>query len=199
MRDANDFDAFYTTSSRRVLGQLFAMTGDLGEAEDAVQEAYARAWQSWSRVGALADPEAWVRTVAYRVWISAWRKARNRLSAHRRDAPAVSEAAAEAVPDRLAVVAALRRIPPPQRQVIVLHYLVGLGVEEVARQAGISPGTVKSRLSRGRKALAPHVAEFSGRGRPDPDSGPQRPRSAPVAAPADPSPRLFGRMEDRHV
>jgi RNA polymerase sigma-70 factor, ECF subfamily len=41
-----------------------------------------------------------------------------------------------------------------QRQVIVLHYLVGFPVEEIARQLRLPSGTVKSRLARGRKALA---------------------------------------------
>jgi DNA-directed RNA polymerase specialized sigma24 family protein len=44
VRDAREFDAFYVASSRRVLGQLYAMIGDRAEAEDAVSEAYLRAW-----------------------------------------------------------------------------------------------------------------------------------------------------------
>jgi RNA polymerase sigma-70 factor (ECF subfamily) len=46
------------------------MIGDFAEAEDAVQEAYARAWQRWGRVSGYADPTAWVRTVAHRVAVS---------------------------------------------------------------------------------------------------------------------------------
>ena len=84
MQKADDFDAFYATTSRRLVGQVFAMTGDMSEAEDAVQEAYVRAWQRWPRISTYQDPEAWLRTVAYRISMSAWRKAKNRLTAHRR-------------------------------------------------------------------------------------------------------------------
>jgi RNA polymerase sigma-70 factor (ECF subfamily) len=84
MRDPENFDAFYSGSVRRVIGQLYALTGSRAEAEDCVQEAYARAWQRWDKVSDYGDPEAWVRTVAYRISISTWRKAANMRAAHRR-------------------------------------------------------------------------------------------------------------------
>ena len=55
------FEAFYAGSYQRLLGQLFAVTGDLAEAENALQEAYARAFVRWPRVGGYDRPEAWVR------------------------------------------------------------------------------------------------------------------------------------------
>ncbi|WP_458270772.1 SigE family RNA polymerase sigma factor [Streptacidiphilus sp. PAMC 29251] len=151
------FDGFYAATYRRTVGQVFAMTGSLAEAEDCVQEAYARAWQRWQRVCGYADPQAWVRTVAYRISVSSWRKAVNRLTAHRRSRP--DPELPGLGPDHLALVAALRQISPEQRQAIVLHHLVGLSVEEVAEQTGAPAGTVKARLARGRKALAPHLSE----------------------------------------
>lgn len=133
------------------------MTGHLAEAEDAVQEAYARVWQRWHSYGGLENPEAWVRVVAYRIAVSAWRKSVNRLVAQRR---ATSGGHAPALgPEHVALVEALRRIPPDQRRVIVLHHLVGLSVDEVAAEIGISAGTVKSRLARGRAALALGLSE----------------------------------------
>jgi len=62
-------------------------------------------------------------------------------------------------PDYVAIIAALRKIPPRQRQAIVLHHLVGLSVEEIARETGAAAGTVKARLSRGRQAMAPYLAD----------------------------------------
>ncbi len=153
------FDEFYAASFRRLVGQVYAMTGSLAEAEDAVQEAYARAWQRWNKVRDYDAPEAWIRTVAYRIWVSAGRKARNRLVAHRRDS--VEREVPGLNPDHLALVAALRRISEEQRRVIVLHYLVGLTVEEVSEETSAPTGTVKARLARGRKALAPYVSEFA--------------------------------------
>ena len=156
-----EFDAFYDTSFRRVVGQVYAMVGSLTEAEDAVQEAFARAWQNWPKVSGYGDMEAWVRGVAFRICVSAWRKTVNRFSAHRRQA---AESAGEPPgmgPDRLAVVVALQRIAPELRQVIVLHHLLDRTVEEIARETGTPSGTVKARLVRGRRELAPHLSEFA--------------------------------------
>ena len=60
-------------------------------------------------------------------------------------------------PDAVALIAALARLPGPQRTAVVLHHLVGLPVAEVAREIGVPEGTVKARLSRGRRALALHL------------------------------------------
>jgi RNA polymerase sigma-70 factor (sigma-E family) len=157
VRDAREFDAFYAASSRRVLGQLYAMTGDRSEAEDAVAEAYLRAWDRWSTVRDCASPEAWVRQVAYRTAVSSWRKAVNRLRAHRRDA--VASTGDGLTPDHVALVHALRQIAPEQRRVIVLHHLVGLSVDEIAAEVEAPAGTVKARLARGRRALAVHLMD----------------------------------------
>ncbi|MEZ0106826.1 RNA polymerase sigma-70 factor (ECF subfamily) [Catenulispora sp. EB89] len=158
-RSEADFEAFYSASSRRLLGHVYAMVGDLAEAEDALQEAYARAWQRWSRVADYEDPEAWVRTVAYRIAVSSWRRTVSRLRAHRRGARPEAEPGTS--PDRLALVAALREIPADQRRAIVLHHLVGLTVEEISAETATPTGTVKSRLARGRRTLAGHVSEYA--------------------------------------
>ena len=81
MEATRDFDEFYSSSAARVLHAVYAMTGDRAEAQDCVQEAYARAWQRWGTVRGYGDPEAWVRTVARRVAVSRWRKARNAVTA----------------------------------------------------------------------------------------------------------------------
>jgi RNA polymerase sigma-70 factor, ECF subfamily len=157
MRDPGSFDAFYTGSVRRLVGQLHAMTGSKAEAEDCVQEAYARAWQRWDKVSGYGDPEAWVRTVAYRVSVSAWRKSANMRAAHRKHG--VPDDSRGLSPDYVAIVAALRKVSAAQRQAIVLHHLVGLSVQEIAQETGAATGTVKARLSRGRQALAPLLDE----------------------------------------
>ena len=65
-----------------------------------------------------------------------------------------SEAYADLPEDRLALMAALRRLPAAQREAIALHHLADLPVAEVALTLGVPEGTVKARLSRGRAALA---------------------------------------------
>jgi RNA polymerase sigma-70 factor (sigma-E family) len=152
MRDAHEFDAFYAATGARLVAQIYAMIGNRAEAEDAVAEAYARAWQRWGVVSDYAEPVAWVRAVAYRIAVNAWRRALNRRAAHARlgDAASVAEPSADSV----ALVHALRDLPAAQRRAIVLHHMAGLSVQEVAQETGASPSAVKARLARGRRALA---------------------------------------------
>ncbi|HET9168516.1 MAG TPA: sigma-70 family RNA polymerase sigma factor [Actinospica sp.] len=153
-----DFDAFYTATYRKIVSHIFALTGSLPEAEDCVQEAYARAWQRWAKVSTeVESPEAWVRSVAARLAVSAWRKAVNRRRAHRRDQQPTETAGMN--PDAVAVISALRKISPDQRMALVLFHYAGLSVEEIAAETRMSASAVKARLARGRKALAPHLSE----------------------------------------
>jgi RNA polymerase sigma-70 factor (ECF subfamily) len=146
------FDVFYASSYRRLLGQLFAVTGDLAEAENVLQEAYARAFVRWSRVRGYDRPEAWVRRVAINLAAMADRSLRRRARALLRLGP--PPLVPELSPEAIDLHEALAALPLGQRQVIVLHHLVGLPVEEIARELRLAPGTVKSRLARGRAAMA---------------------------------------------
>jgi len=145
-------DSFAAASYHRLLGQLFAVTGDLAEAENVLQEAYVRAFARWSQVRAYDRPEAWVRRVALNLAAMAARRLRRRAAALLRVGP--PPAVPELSPEFLDLHNALRALPLGQRHVIVLHHLVGLPVEEVARELRVPTGTVKSRLARGRRALA---------------------------------------------
>jgi RNA polymerase sigma-70 factor (ECF subfamily) len=152
-----EFESFYTASFSRLVGQLALVTGDLHEAEDLVQEAFARASTRWARLRGYDIPEAWVRRVALRLAANTARQGRRRAAALLRVGPAPTTPAASA--DALAVDIALRTLPIRYRQVVVLHYLLGLPVEEVARELAIPAGTVKARLFRARRALAKKLAE----------------------------------------
>ncbi|MBB1247102.1 SigE family RNA polymerase sigma factor [Streptomyces durbertensis] len=159
MSSEAEFDAFYAATAKRLVATVYAMTGDLAEAEDAVQEAYARAWQRWGRLTRAGDPLPWVRTVASRLAISTWRRTRNRLRAQLRhgpapDMPGLSE-------DRVALVAALRELNAEQRRAVVLHHLLDLPVAEVARETGSSAGAVRTRLSRARKLLGEQLTNIN--------------------------------------
>jgi len=139
MRDSTEFDAFYAATGARVMGQIYLMIGDRGQTEDAVAEAYARAWQRWDTVSAHADPAAWVRGVAYRIAAGPWRRATRR----RADDPTGS-----------AFADTLRQMPAPQRRAVVLHHLAGLTVAEIAAETGSSESAVRAHLAQGQTALA---------------------------------------------
>lgn len=151
--DEQEFDDFYAASYARVIAQLYAMIGDRDEAEECVQEAFARAWQHRRQLERAEYPEAWVRTTAYRLAVSRWRKV---VRGRRPPDAAVSlpPATPAASESHVAVVAALSRLPEAQREAIVLHHIADLPVETISRQLGAPTGTIKARLSRGRAALA---------------------------------------------
>jgi RNA polymerase sigma-70 factor, ECF subfamily len=157
MRGEDDFEDFYQASYPRLVGQLTVVTGSLEDAEDAVQEAFARASTRWARLRAYDAPEAWVRRVATNLATSGLRRARRQLAALARLGAAAAQPAYTT--DRLAVEAGLRRLPLRHRQVLVLHYGADLPVEEVARQLRVPTGTVKSRLARARAALGAYLED----------------------------------------
>jgi DNA-directed RNA polymerase specialized sigma24 family protein len=74
--DREEFTSFYAASFHRLVGQLYAMTRDHGEAQDAVQEAFARAWACRGQLDRNGSPEAWVRVTAWRIAVSRWQRAR---------------------------------------------------------------------------------------------------------------------------
>jgi RNA polymerase sigma-70 factor (ECF subfamily) len=142
----------YAGCFRRLVVQLYAVTGDLAEAQDAVQEAFVRALNARRHFSEVSNPEAWLRTVAVNVAISRYRRRRVLDTIVRRTGP--PSPVPDPSPEHLALMCALRRLPAGQRYAIALHYLVDLPIEQVAATLGVSVGTVKSRLSRGRAALA---------------------------------------------
>ena len=156
--DEAEFDDFFTSSFARITAQLHAMIGDRDEAQECVQEAFVRAWSHRRRLDRAEHPEAWVRTVAYRLAVSRWRRTvRGRRAPDR--AMSLPTTAPRPSESHVAVVEAPRRLPDAQRRALVLHHLADLPVQEVARELGVPEGTVKARLSRGRTALAALLAE----------------------------------------
>jgi RNA polymerase sigma-70 factor, ECF subfamily len=152
-----EFTDFYAASFRRIVGQLYAMTGDAAEAQDAVQEAFVRAWSRRGKLDADSSPEAWVRTTAWRIAVSRWNRAR--LAGRLLRAQPQPPPAEEPGPDRVALIDALRTLTPEQRRAIVLYHLCDLTVEQIAAETSAPAGTVKARLARGRAALAARLGE----------------------------------------
>lgn len=157
MAEQAGFDEFYAASYRRVVGQVFALLGDLPEAEDVTQDAFAKASFHWARIAAYDRPEAWVRRVAFNNAHNSTRRARRWLVAMARHGPPPDVPAASA--DHLDLHRALGRLAPRHREVLVLHYVAELPLDEVARQLRLPVGTVKSRLNRARRALAEQVGD----------------------------------------
>lgn len=154
--EPDGFAQCYADSFASLTRQIFLYTGDLGLAQDLVQEAFCRALPRWKKVSAYDDPVAWVRRVAFNLANSRWQRARvaarylSRQQERHVDGPS---------PDRVAAVAALAQLPARQRRAMVLHYLADLSVAEIAAEEGVPVNTVKTWLHRGRTALAGLLGE----------------------------------------
>ena len=155
--DREEFTSLYAASFPRLVGQLYAMTGDRAEAQDAVQEAFVRAWAHRDQIDAGPGAEAWVRVTAWRIAVSRWRRAREGVRLMLLTAR--PDRVAGPGPERVAFVEALRQVPAEQRRALVLYHVADLTVEQIAAETGVRPGTVKARLARGRAALAPYLRE----------------------------------------
>lgn len=152
--------ALYAQSCPSLVGLLTAIGGNRADAEEVAQDAFVRLLEHWGKVGDYADPEAWLRTVAVRLLVS--RQRRRQVAA--RGLGLLGRRAATAAPaaglgQDMDLAEALARLPVSQRAVVVLYHLHDLSVEEVAGILHVPTGTVKSRLSRGRVALAPLLAD----------------------------------------
>ncbi len=149
-----DFERFFDEAKPRLVGQAYLFTGNLQDAQDAVQEALLRAWQDWDRVSRLQDPQAWVRHVLHNLLVGKWRRDRTRRARGHLDR---TEAASAPEIGHLDVVAALGRLPANQQRAIVLQTVVGLSASEVAAELGTTEGTVRVRLARARATLAANL------------------------------------------
>ncbi|WP_242090030.1 sigma-70 family RNA polymerase sigma factor [Curtobacterium sp. DN_7.5] len=129
---------------------------DPTQAEEVVQDVFLELWTIAGRYDPSHSVIAWVRTIANRRAIDRVRKSvadRDRdLRIGARDHEPVdlaSQERAESVLDRMALRRAIVRLPPRQREAVVLRHLVGLSGPELAAELGLPLGTAKTRARDG--------------------------------------------------
>ena len=146
-----DFTTFYTDEAPRLVRTVELIIGDGVLAEDAVAEAFAKAWARWPQIQRHPRPVAWVMQVALNESRSRFR----RRKVERRKAHAVArpEAGTDPEPDAGEVWAAVAALPARERELIALRYIADLSQPEIARALGVPPGTVASGLHRARRRL----------------------------------------------
>lgn len=143
------FDAFCVLAHPRLVAALAHVTGDRAVAEELAQEALVRAHDRWGRVSQLDSPLGWtvhVGTNLARSHLRRWQLAR------RVDAQLVGgERGSHTDPDgadAVAVRQAMARLSLPQREAVVLRYVVGLTAVEAGAVLGVDPATVRQRTKR---------------------------------------------------
>lgn len=143
-QDQAEFARFYRLHRDACLRAVLAVAGDRHAAEELVADAFAKAWASWRKVSRHPAPAAWVVRTALNTRVSWWRRRRREVALESHD---VSVAEPEAGTDA-GLMAALRRLPERQREVIALRVFLDLDTDTTARVLGIAPGTVTAHLAR---------------------------------------------------
>jgi len=147
-RHWSGFEEFVQAHGDSLIRLSYALCGDRGRAEDAVQEALTRLYLRWGRVD---DPLPYARRCVVNATNDEWRRLsrRSQRESAAAELPVELPAALEdLVADRDRLLQALRQLPYGQRAVIVLRYWHQLSEPETAQILGNSVGTVKSQTSR---------------------------------------------------
>ena len=151
------------------------ITGNTPDAEDLVQETFAKALAASSRFRPGTNLNAWLRRIMMNTFISGYRKKRaepvfvtgDATSSHLLSAESHDGSAEDQVIGRLldaALTAALRALPYRHRIVVYLADLEGLGYEQVSALTGIPLGSVKSCLHRARYRLRAELGAYASGG-----------------------------------
>lgn len=165
--DARWFETLYEVSYQHLTLIVLARNRvDLGEAQEIVQEAFAKAYAKRDIVEAVTNPEAWVCTVALNIARRRWRRrsiADRLFGRDHHPSPDIADVGA----DNADLYRAIRALPDVQREAVFLHYLADQSIDEISANTGSPVGTVKSRLARGRAALAEQLTSPPGDEQPD--------------------------------
>ena len=153
--DSAAFEMVYQRHSTAAYSLAYRMVGSRNSAEDVVQEAFTGLHRNWGNLRDAAAAVGYLRTAVVNGSRSVLRRrktAREYVPPHAVNARS-AESLAMLSSEHQAVVSALSKLPPRQREVLVLRYYGGLSEAEISEAAGISKGTVKSTASRALESL----------------------------------------------
>jgi RNA polymerase sigma-70 factor (sigma-E family) len=155
------FDRHYQ-SLRRLASFLL---DDPAGAEEVVQEAFLRTYSGWWRIRRPERAGAYLRAAVVNQCRSRGRRRKSEDRGNRvlwTDEDRRAESPTSTSADALDVVAAVRALPPRQREAVVLRYYEDLSEADIARALGCSTGTVKSQLAKARATLSARLGDEQG-------------------------------------
>lgn len=171
--DRAALDALLRRHYDRIHAVCRRLAGNEADAQDAAQEALLAVVRGLPRFDGRSAFSTWCYRVATNACLDELRRRRRRPEPGLPEREVAADGAghlADAVAARVDVDGALARLSPEFRAPVVLRDLCGLDYAEIAEVLAIPPGTVRSRIARGRAALAGHLAgnQDQGRSRPTP-------------------------------
>lgn len=130
------------------------MLGRPTDAEDVVQETFLRYMQKAPRLNGEDHEKAWLLTVAMNL-------CRNQLRQHKAHPATSLDGCPEPIapPADTAVLEGIAALPDKVKVVVLLHYVEGYKVREIAARLHLTPSTVKMRLQKGRQLLREYIKE----------------------------------------
>lgn len=160
--DLSDLEQRLTSRYPQSVRTAYLLVGNRADAEDAVQEAYLRAWRFRDTLDDASSLSPWL----YRILVNACNsKLRSeiphrdrRYNAEQLDSVASNDDLTSRFALSHDVMIALSALPTHLRVVVVLRYYADLSEREIAATIGRQPGTVKSRLHEARRRLGEHPA-----------------------------------------
>jgi RNA polymerase sigma factor (sigma-70 family) len=149
-----EFDAWYQELHPRLVTTLIAVLGDVDVAREATDEAFARAYERWTRVSRMESPDGWTYRVAYNVARRRWRR-------HALEARLLrSQTHDQSVPGPAGELWSLvRALPPRQALAVLLRHVGQLTEHEIADVMGIKRGTVSATLRAAYERLRIEMAD----------------------------------------
>jgi RNA polymerase sigma factor (sigma-70 family) len=154
-RGSSDYETLFPELWRKAYVVAYQVLGSQAQAEDAAQEAMARAYSWWGRIH--KSPHGWVAKTAYTQAIDITRRQvrhREVLGGEDPERPTGDPR----LEDRMDLAAAIERLPRRQREVIVLRYLADQSVVDTAAALGMRVTTVRKHAQRGLASLGGHLA-----------------------------------------
>jgi RNA polymerase sigma-70 factor (sigma-E family) len=157
---AEDFTTYVEASWARMFRTAYALTGDVGNAEDLLQRTLVKAFVHWKKVAQAEAPDAYVRRMMVNEAASTWRGSLRRREILTDDPPESPRGSpfdsVLATSDEL--WHRVQQLPPRQRAVVVLRFYEDLSEREIAEVLGVAPGTVKSLSNAAIKKLRDHLS-----------------------------------------
>jgi len=146
-----NFEMFFEANRRRLYGAFCLITGNRHEAEEIVQDAFLKVWESWHRVAAMEDPVGFLFTTAMNLFRNRARRAAVALRKTFESTLQTDDLAI--VEDRDEMIRALRPLTPRQRAALILTAYLGFSSDEAAGILGVQPSTVRALSTKGRATV----------------------------------------------